>query len=262
MRGRIAITGALAVAAYAVVALVGPSPFPQRPLYDGVHTQEPYVWVSPPPDANANGTPTNGTGKLKLDKDGSQAGTIATADPGTPQALAIFPSKAFPARAGETEVDITIAAIDPNTLAPPPSGMQYDSNAYAFTATYARSKQPAPLRVKNCTGDNQRLCATVALRFAFGAIQLVRFETTEWTNVASGHAGATLQIFASTPELGTYAAVVPKGTAEPKSSGVVGYLAALLGFVALVVALTISRRPGARKWFRKRYHRTRRVLKR
>jgi hypothetical protein len=136
VRRRSIIVGSILVAAYLVVlaATVGLRDGHLRPLYDGFDVPAPYRWVDPPPFfAAGNVTPDATTVPIALGRDGSVASGAATPDG---QFVLNFAQGAVPPHAGARHVVVKISPADPGALAPVPTGLRANGNAYRVEMTY------------------------------------------------------------------------------------------------------------------------------
>lgn len=191
---RIFACGFAAAMLYLVVAPVVWRTVPVRILYEGDAPVPPYRWVRPPAGlAGTNEPPETGTGAIAIAASTSRPGSITTGDG---QALVVFPEGSIEARAGETRVDVRITPLGPSTIAPPPSGLRIDGNAYRIEGVYVPSGRPITLRQP----------ATVIVRYPIHATELLRFSASRWTNLKGHTVSATLQVFAPTDQLGVFAA--------------------------------------------------------
>src|SRR5205085_6125335 len=143
-RGRVVPVRAGAVFAilYAGVAvftaIAGPGR--SRPLFDGFAPPPPSRWVHPPKEFVAgNEPPKPSTIDVNLGPTGS---AISSGSSGDGQVILSFPAGAFPAHPPDTKVVALITPLDPASLAPPPTGLEADGNAYRLDFTYDPSKQP------------------------------------------------------------------------------------------------------------------------
>ncbi|MGH2829985.1 MAG: hypothetical protein ACRDJM_05830 [Actinomycetota bacterium] len=259
-RARAAGWGVAIVTAYLVAAAVtlGSGRLPLRPFFEGTAPPAAYRWVKPPAGLAAkNRPPEPGEGVVKLGKKGSESGNVTTNDG---QALIAVAEGSFKRTAGETEVKITLKPIDAATLGPPPKGLNYDGNAYRFSAAYTKSGKPAEIGATKCpVGAQPKVCPTIVMRYAFGATGMYQRKGSSWTKVE----GATptpqgLQIFAESPVLGTFVAVGPPRAETAPPSRVGDYIAIGLGAVAIVGAVLLSRSKGIRRRWR-RWRKTRAV---
>lgn len=211
-RARALIAGGLVATAYLMVAAVTFSiaDLPVRPFFDGPHGAVPYRWIDPPPEEEPfNLPPQGGEGVVQLTARGSRDGDFRTLDL---QAGVIFPPQAFEQEEGERRIQITITPVDPVGLAPPPTGQEFQGNAYAITARYARSKDPAPLAASECVPTAAvYTCASIILRTPFGAKDVVRHDGDDWVPLEAPTETGN-DIFADTTSLGTFVALAPEGT--------------------------------------------------
>ena len=240
-RRRIAF-GLAAAAVYAAAAFVlaATGIVPIRPLYDGLAPPAPYRYVKPPADlADANERPLPGKSKLELGEKGSMARTVGTADG---QMLVVFADGAVAPREGESEVAVDIDPIDPTPLPEGPPGLRVDGNAYVVAASYLKSGARVEIREP----------VTVVLRYPIHATHVLIRQGRGWRKLETESAGASLQLFAQTASLGTFAAA---GAPAP-SRAWIAYVAAGAGVVAGVAGYLTGRRR-ARKPRRKRPRRRR-----
>lgn len=237
--------GALAAALYlAAVWLTSLGGTPVRPLYDGLAPPAPYRYVNPPADlAQDNETPLRAVGRLLLDprKKGSVARTIATADG---QALVVFADGAVLPRKGEADVTVRVTPLDPVRMPEVIGDLEITGNAYRVEAMYSKSEDVVELREP----------ATIVLRYPTHATAMLHLEGRRWQRVPSQTAHASLQLFAETTDLGTFAtAGVPQA-----SRAWIAYAAAGGGVLAGVVGYFAGRRRSRRRPRRKHAPRRRR----
>ncbi len=200
-------------------------PISLRLLYDGFVPPVPYRWVRPPITlAFGNRPPEPGTGLIALTASGSSPGTILTGDA---QAGVIFPEDAIEEPSGESSVIVTITPLDPGGIAPVPSGLRFDGNAYRFDAVYAGSRRPLVLRKP----------ATVVLRYPTGATDLLQLSGPRWSPLHASPIEIAFQIYVSTITLGVFvAAGPPTGGLSVSVLVYRGVTALLWAAVVLVVA--------------------------
>lgn len=118
------------------------SPTARGPLLDGLGPAQPYRWVNPPASlASTNQAPSVGRFVAKFTKNGLQGQVFVSGDA---QATVIVPSGAFPPRANDDAVVLTLTPLDPTTLGSLPQGRVAFGNAYHLTASYRPSGTPAP----------------------------------------------------------------------------------------------------------------------
>ena len=187
----------VAIAYLAAVSWASPWSLPVQLLYDGYTPPPPYRWVHPPAAvAHSNQPPQPGTGVVVLTPSGSAPAAIATEDE---QAVLVVPRSALAPRQGEPSVEIRIDPLDPATMAPAPSGLRFDGNAYRITATYTVSHQPVPLIAP----------VNVVLRYATGATTILRSEGSSWVPLSPSTLPITFQVYGPTNDLGTFVAAAP-----------------------------------------------------
>jgi hypothetical protein len=115
------------------------SPLARHPVLDGFGTQQPYRWVSPPPNqAATNQKPAAASMILRL-ADGA-SGYVFTPDG---QAALIVGKRTFqgPGAAGQTGVLVTISPLDPRTLGKLPPRLEASGNAYLVKTSFQPSGQ-------------------------------------------------------------------------------------------------------------------------
>jgi hypothetical protein len=124
--------------AYVVAVAVGTRGMfgPRAPLLDGIAPPVAYRWVSPPPALAAGNKPPQPEQHftVSLGAHGSKAEVLSTQDL---QAVLVLTPGAIAPKAGASSVDVTVTALAPATLGPPPSGLTIAGNVYRFTAQYA-----------------------------------------------------------------------------------------------------------------------------
>jgi hypothetical protein len=219
---------------------------PTKPLYDGTGPPPQYNWVNPPPDLAANNKkPSSGSGTTPIGPKHSPAYNVNTDDG---QASVIFPPDGIVPMAGQTSVKIVITPLDPATVGTPPASFDYDGNAYSVTATYLPSGKPVEIPNVVCSLTNANACATVVLRYAFNATQLLHRDANTWTTVPSQRATSALQIYGNTNKLGTYVAAGPPvaGGKKPKSQ-TGNIIAFAVGLVAILLGTFLARVRASRK---------------
>ncbi len=222
--------GAAAAFLYCLVATSVSRQIPTRILYEGETPPPPYHWVAPPPDlAGSNQPAQQGSGSVPI---GLHAGQVVTGDG---QAIVVLPEGSIAVRPGESLADVKITPLDPTKVAPAPSGLRVDGNAYRMEAVYSASKQPFTLSKP----------ATVVLRYPIHATELLRFLGPGWTSLSAQTIQATLQIFGTTDRLGVFVAAAPL-KAQPLPNRRT-YLAAAVG---LLMAIASRMLPGMRPCIR------------
>lgn len=163
---RALLPGLAVIAAYLAAVAVTPTAPHGRTLYDGLVPQPPYRWVRPPAGRQSdNEQPKPYTTFLTFQSGASVPAEFATDDL---QATLTLPANVVEPRAGEIKARVTLTPLDPETLAPPPSGRHFDSNAYRLEAVYDASGAPVVLRGP----------VTVVLRYAVHAATILRLEKT------------------------------------------------------------------------------------
>lgn len=177
---------------------------PVLPLFDGL-APTPYRWVDPPGGFEAeNQEPLGGESRMPLREEG--AITMIT-DDGQAQVSILTEHVVIPE--GQRAVQGTMTALDPSTLGAPPQGMRFDSNAYEAEVRYVPSQEPLELRDAEPGEDPPS--AIVLLRYAAHATRLARWDeaTSSWTPLQATLLRGTLQIYASSTELGVFVALGP-----------------------------------------------------
>jgi hypothetical protein len=220
---------------------------PTRPLYDGTGPPPRYNWVNPPPDlAAGNRPPSSGSGTTPIGPKHTPAYNVNTDDG---QASVIFPPDGIVPMPGQTSVKVVIKPLDPATVASPPTNVDFDGNAYSITATYQPSGKPVEIPNVVCSLTNANACATVVLRYAFNATQLLRFEGNTGTVVPSQRAASALQIYGNTNRLGTFVAAGPRvaGAAKKPKSQIGNIIAFAVGLVAILFGTFLARVRASRK---------------
>lgn len=185
--------GIAAAAFYLVVAVVFSPNVPVRLLYDGELPPPPYRWLHPPSSISGNQPPQPGSGTIALTTTGSRYSVVGTDDA---QAWVVFSRNAVVHTEGEVAVRVRIAPVDPSTIPAPPPGMQVDGNAYKVEAVYAKSGQPVQLREP----------VTIMLRYPRHAQEILHVSGSRWVVLATNKVEITLQLFASSKELGLFVA--------------------------------------------------------
>jgi hypothetical protein len=217
--------GAPFIGIYVIVAVLLAGHGPVLPLYDaGPIAPQPYRWVDPPPEFEAENVAPEGTRQeVAMTDVGTVASSIVTPDG---QAAFVLREGSFPTRLGEIAVMVDIRPADPTKIGEPPRGTRYDGNAYTITATYAKDGSTAELANP----------ATVVLRSPLGGTRLLRLEpATGWTEINDATpVAASLQVFGETTKLGTFVA------AQTDHGG---------GFPTLTVSLVASGAAIVAAWF-------------
>lgn len=217
--------GIAAVAIYAITIVISgaSSVGPMRILYDGLAPLPPYRWLHPPPElARDNQAPEPGQATLPLTA-GSPPGSVTTGDG---QASVIFDENTVAPARGESTVQVNIIPVDPAAVAAPPAGTRFDGNAYTIDARYITSGQRVRLRAP----------ATIVLRYATGAIQMVRATGSGWTGLQTLNYPGSLQLVVAKSEMfGTFAPVAPANLPYTRRTHWWVYVIASLPFIALLI---------------------------
>lgn len=249
---RAAAIAAAVVATYLLSAtMTFRTGLPLRPVYDGTAPPKAYQWVKPPAGQEKdNKKPEPATGRIGLDAKGVKNGTIATPDG---QFVVTIHPGSIPPKAGQNSVGINITPLDPATLGAPPEGLSYDGNAYRVDATYLPSNEPATLTATDCPIDAQpKTCATIVMRYAFGATGLYRRDGKAWKATDGAQpVPSSLQIFADSATLGTFVPAGPFSHGPPKSNATRTYLIVLLSTVVIAAAAGFTRRATIKRWLKR-----------
>lgn len=170
---------------------------PVFPLFDGLGPPAAYRWVNPPPEAAAtNEPPLPGTGEVSLK--GPIQNFFVTTEDGQAALSGTSDMWARPPKQGG--VQVTITALDPQSLGPAPKGLVFDGNAYEVEASYKQSGDEATL-----SGDKVQ----VILRYPRRASVVLRWDGTAWRRLTSFVIRPSLQVYAEIQELGTFVAAGP-----------------------------------------------------
>ena len=168
---------------------------PVRPLFDGVHPTIPYRWVKPPKElADGNLRPQAGQAEIAVQEGATVAASVQTDDG---QLVMTLTQGAFEPPAGASAVRVTMTPADPATVAPPPAGLRYDSNAYRVEAT--AGGQPVELVREQ----------SMYLRYARGGQKLFTLVEGRWQAVPASPFAQTLQLATDVDQLGTFVAAGP-----------------------------------------------------
>ena len=172
---------AICVVAMVVAQLISPSTTP--PLYDGVgFPDEPYRWVSPPPDAPKTAPPTSASMQVKVGADGlSTAARAFSAEQGPQVAIAIAQG-VF--RAGPLD-EITIEA-QPHAAPAAPDGVSVVSDLYHLKVT-ARSGAPVTLQSGATLLVNLRADVATDLR-----VLVATWDGRTWSEVGTTQVGTEI----------------------------------------------------------------------
>ena len=185
-----AAIGALVLLLYAgAVALLRS---PVRPLYDGVAPTLPYQWSCPPSAfAKSNQKPKPYNQSVAITGRGTEGASIQSADS---QVTLILPERTFAAKAGQKAVRLRITPICATKIKGPPKTVQ--GNAYQIAARYVPSQE-----IATPSAD-----FTVLLRYPASATDVYRLDGSSWTRLKPQTIPSSLQIYANTNKLGTFAA--------------------------------------------------------
>ena len=248
MRRRRIAGGVVIAALYVVVAQLSfhSGLVPVRPLYDGTTKVQPYRWVNPPIDLKqGNQAPSSATGTFSIGPKHAPPINLNTDDA---QVSVIFPPDGITPMAGQTQVKIEIKPLDPATVASPPAGYDFDGNAYAITGTYVPSGKPIEIPNAVCDLNNANACSTIVLRYAFNATKMFVLNGRTWSEVKSQTAGAALQIYGISDQLGTFVAVDPHTPGGPKAKSQTGNIIAfVIGLAAILLGTLVARLRATRK---------------
>jgi len=248
VRRRWIAVGVAIAAAYVIVAQLSfqSGLVPVRPLYDGTQSVQPYRWVNPPSDLkHGNTPPSSATGTFSIGPKHSPPINLNTDDG---QVALIFPPDGIAPMAGQTQVKLQIQPLDPTKVANPPAAYDFDGNAYAVTGTYVPSGKPLVIPNAVCDLNNANACATVVLRYAFSATKMFVWNGQAWALVKSQTAGAALQIYGLSDQLGTFVAVDPHTPGGPKAKSQTGNIIAfVIGLAAILLGTFVARLRATRK---------------
>jgi hypothetical protein len=227
LRGRGALKRAVLLAAAAATYLV--AAWVVAPgFYDGFAPQQPYNWVSPPPQAApGNLPPRPGHADITVTGGVSDANSAFTDDG---QVVIGFLPGAFDAT-GKTTISVDIT---PESIFPTPTGLHFATNVYLITAD-------APLAMP----------ANLVLRYsdvvpAPSFVYLATGPNAPWKSVGGGE-GQVFTIQTKTSQLGYFAAGYPANATNGATSGTVQVLpiavaVLILGVVIAGIPLAIFRR--------------------
>jgi hypothetical protein len=204
-----------------------------RVLYDGLAPAAPYRFMSPPPElAQDNEPPEPGHGVVDIVDGKAQATSISTGDG---QLQVVLQKGSLGAKRKEKEIEVDIVPLVPDPPLDVAGGLRIEGNAYRVTATYQKSRDPAPVKRD----------LTIVLRFPYTATKLVRRDGNTWKPLTTQISQASLQLFGATDRLGVFA-----GAGKPHSNfwkyvpyaaGAFGVVAGILGYLS-----------GRRGWLRRR----------
>ncbi len=172
---------AICVLAVIIAQLISPSTTP--PLYDGVgFPDEPYRWVSPPPDAPKTAPPTVASLQVTTGADGLSAASRGfSAEQGPQVAIAIAQGAL---RAGPSD-QITIEA-QPQAAPAAPDGVSVVSDLYHLKVT-ARSGAAVTLQSGATLLVNLRAGAATDLR-----VLVATWDGRTWTEVGTTQVGTEI----------------------------------------------------------------------
>jgi hypothetical protein len=106
-----------------------------RPLYDGFAPPSSYRWVDPPSFfESGNVEPTAGTATIRFGRNGSAPAGVATPDG---QFVLNFGPGAIAPSPGSPRADVKLSPVAPSELAPLPSGLRANGNAYRLQLAYS-----------------------------------------------------------------------------------------------------------------------------
>lgn len=242
-RSGIAIAGLAVTASYLLAASwTLDATHPLRPLFDGVHTQTPYRYVTPPtPDPLAI-APEGTTAILSFSEqvvDGERTqildGRVVTTGDG--QASMSVPSGAIAHVNGATGVRFEITPLDPATVGEPPPGLEYDGNALRMEAAYEPSGDPVTFTPQDCSLGG---CLTVITRYAHAGTQLWLHDGSAWREVLDTTAfSSTFTIAAPVLQLGTFVVTKIPGSG-PGGSNLTLIIAFVAGGLAVIGAVYLQ----------------------
>jgi hypothetical protein len=170
-----------------------------RPVFDGLAPPPPYRWVDPPRELAEDNIPARGGGgTVEFGPTGSVAKSITTGDG---QASVIFPAGSLAPRPDQPSVRVEIEPEDPDSIAPPPSRLFFDGNAYEVGAIYAPSGEPVVL-----TGTDK---VQIVLRYPRHATRMLRWNGSAWEILETTTVSQSLQLLANIPDVGTFVAAGP-----------------------------------------------------
>ena len=223
MKGRTPALAVLATGFVLVVAAQLIAPLRSPPLYDGVVIEEPYRYLSPPPEQP--GSPTSYEQTLPLDGGASPAVVAATQE-SPPQAQLIADRGAFTLPLG--------AVLPPNA----PSSGSILGNVYRFSVT---NQEGTPLIASTAV--------TIVLRAPSGSIQpiVARYTGSAWQELQTEHAGQQDLWLANTTQLGDLT-LIGRSTSGPFGLDPIlviagGAAGAVSVLILLVVLWRTRRRP-------------------
>ncbi len=162
----------------------------------------PYNWVVP------RGQPGFGTalsgGADEALTPSATANSVGTLDG---QALVALAPGSFAPPPSATSVTVTVTPLDPRTLAGPPAGLAYRSNAYAISATFLPSGSRAAALAS----------ASVALRFVGSADRILFWDGSSWRALPTEIVASDRTASTSVGQLGTYVVAGPTSPGSRKT---------------------------------------------
>ncbi|MHB8511863.1 MAG: hypothetical protein ACYDCC_06735 [Actinomycetota bacterium] len=220
-----------------------------RPVFDDAPTvPPPYDWSCPPSDLKAsNVPPVSAEEMLKLDRNGSEPGTVATQDN---QAVVTFFRGSFPTKPHQRSIRIDIKPSCPSIIGAPPQSLYYDGNAYTISALYEPSGQPASLAAKSCPlGQTPKTCPTIVMTYVYASAKAMFLRSaTTWISVPNATTVPTsLQMFADTPSLGTFAITDASPPTKLRSRNNITSITSIVAALLAVAAGLIGSRIRSKK---------------
>ncbi len=209
---------AASTAAYVLAAwMVAPG------FYDGFTPQQPYNWVSPPPQAPpGNIQPSSGHAVIKVTNGVSEAASAFTDDG---QLVVGFVTGAFNA-AGQSTIAVD---IKPEATFPKPDGLHFATNVYQITAT-ATLNQHANL-----------VLAYSDIVPAPSAVYHAAASGGQWTSIGAAQQSRPFTIDTSISDFGYFAAGYPSNVTPPPGTVTVGGGQMLpIAVAVLIVGLVVA----------------------
>lgn len=190
------------------------------------HEAAPYRWVKSPPGSSGGTASTREVrSTLDLTPQGSLPRAVSTVDG---QLFALFPQDAF---TPESPVDVVVRTLAADSIASPPDGMAFDSNAYEVVAVTP-------------SGDaSPQTAVRVSVRYARAGRDLVVLDGGAWRVLPSVRSDESLHLTADVETLGTFAVVTESGgDTAARSWRRVGVPVAVGLSLVVAVAVTLLRR--------------------
>ncbi len=248
-RRAVVASGAVVVALYLAGAIASArlSPFARHPLLDGLAPTAPYRWVDPPADlADTNKPPTPGRFDLQFHGGTLDGGAFQTQDA---QVTVIVPHDAFPARAGQTGVTITLKPLAPAGFPPAPGSKVLLGNVVRIQAAY----QPSSDRIAKPRRDVE-----VAIVYPFVAADsgehlMLQARGDRWArldatdHLASAQLVASIASFGDVVAAGERLASTTASPAGPGSSSTGTIIAIAIGALLVIVLLVAAVRRGGER---------------